>query len=221
MIHKYEDKEFIFIDNNTKKLLVSFGTHNGDYFKLNSLKHRIEYSYLFFTNKNNWYLDNNAGETYQEILRKYIDRFGKENVTFFGSSMGGYGALYHGLKLDTNIITNNPQINREITLAHDVAEKDNYCVSLSKLNSLPCLSLIYNKKQNNIKSVIYYIVGNGSVDLMNYVYFNSIMPNSIKVISEKVNNVNHDYYLHDIDDFFKRIEILSNIRNTKITYDRS
>lgn len=65
-----------------------------------------------------WWLGEGSSDVYTEVVDQIIRfinlSFGiaEENIAFWGSSMGGYGALYHGLKRNIRyVLVNVPQTN--------------------------------------------------------------------------------------------------------------
>lgn len=211
-------KKCIYLRNNSQDVIVSFNCHNGhpNYFKYNSLYTDNKYDYIFLNDKNTWYLDDDKGETYQQILKTLLETYDKKRVTFFGSSMGAYGALYHGLLLGANVIASNPQINKHVTLKHDVAEKDNYCMSLTKVNLVSIDDLL--KSIPNIESAIHLIFGNFKADVENLKHLLQSFPYNGKVIIEKLPYNSHDYYIHENEELYSRHEILKQLRLTKTSY---
>ena len=214
-------KEYVFIENNSEDVIVSFNSHNGypNFFKLNSLKDNTVCNYVFLNNQNNWYLDDDEGESYQKLLKNLLKKYDPKNITFFGSSMGGYGALYHGLKLGVNIIASNPQIDKQVTLNHDIAEGTNYCNSLLKVDLIPIDRIV--NEIDSVESAIYIISGNYLPDVENLKKLLSHLPNNIKYIIEKAPFKTHDYYIHDNSDLHYRHEILKKLRLSKTSYSEN
>lgn len=212
-------KKYIHLTNNSQDVIVSFNCHNGhpNFFKYNSLHSDTTYDYIFLNNENNWYLDNDQGNTYQRVLNHLLSGYDKRRISFFGSSMGAYGALYHGLLMGTNVIACNPQLNKHITLQNDIPEFDNYCVSLTKVD-LISIDRVLNSIPN-IESAVHLISGNFKADVENLKYLLQSFPYNMKVIIEKLPYNAHDYYIHDNNDLYSRHEILKHLRFLKTSYN--
>ena len=73
----------------SSKLLILLSAHNqgNRYFLLKSFISNQKYNLLFITNpENNWYLDDNFGESYIKLIKYISDKYDKNNVFIFGSS---------------------------------------------------------------------------------------------------------------------------------------
>jgi hypothetical protein len=161
------EKEYSYHENNSKELIISFSPHNskGQFFKYKTFLNNQKSNILFLSdNKNSWFLEKNDGKRYKEFLKGYVEKFGKENTFFFGSSMGAYGALYHGIYFDSNVFASNPQIDAKVVFKHYRAEKGNFADSLKNNNVqlLPALRKLYTEKGNKTDAIIYFLFGNES-----------------------------------------------------------
>lgn len=200
-------------------LIVSFSPHNSEdkFFKYKTLLTNQQTDVLFLNNNNSWYLDTDNGQSYRNLLKNILQKYKKENVLFFGSSMGAYGALFHGIYFDVNIFATNPQINEQVVLQHEIAEHGNYAQSLKSKNiKLITPEEMYNEKNNNIDSIIYLIYGDSIVDVNNLKEFLKYIPVSVKIILEKLSNEQHIYYTQSTQDLMCRFDIMKQLRN--VTY---
>jgi hypothetical protein len=231
----YKNKDYIFIPKEESQvLLVSFAPHglhdkNGiirdkghQFFKLNTLSKNPESNLLFINNKNNWYLEKDQGKEYQELLQPYVSKFGAPNVTFFGSSMGAYGAIYHAILLGANAIAVNPQVSTGECMKHGQPHPvhNSLYSSLARLDPLVEISEMYQKKQNDIQSTIYLMIGDSALDRGNLSCFLNTIPDNIKYVVEKLKYSSHDYYIHNSRDLYDRVEILRHLRGLTTSYNR-
>ena len=208
-----KDDEFEFIPYENDELIVSFAPHNNDgkFFKYKTLKNNQQTNLLFLNNKNNWYLEEDEGLRYKNFLTNFINEhnFDKNKIMFFGSSMGGYGALYHGILQGVNIFSTNPQISKEIIFKHYKPEGNYYIRSLLDVELINP-SLVH---QDNIEFMAYILVGDNIIDKENLRVFLEIINNkNIKIIIEKINNPVHDFYTHSYNNIMDRYNILNALR---------
>ena len=206
-------KEHLFIPYESEELLVSFGSHGQPklfWFKDGILRNDQQMNLLFIRNENNWYMDDDEGEGYQKFLQEYVSKYKKENVTFFGSSMGAYGALYHGLKLGVNVIASNPQITKEETIKHGEPEGQNLWASLQKVDfkSIPD---VFNEL-GKIDSAIHMIIGQNPLDIGNFEIFLSTLPENTKLTIERFASSEHIFTLNTADSIYSRAKALNYYR---------
>lgn len=213
-----EGKDFKYVNNDSDKLIVSFNYHNGGnkFFKYGTLIKNENYNYLFLTSDNQWYLEN-GGNKFKNFLTPYTKKFKPENTLFFGSSMGAYGALLHGLSFGVNVYTSNPQIDEEIVFKHIIPEKKNFANSLLK-NKIKLLEIKELYSQAHNEPIIYYLCGDTPSDSENLLKFMSYIPSKIKLIVEKIPIKEHDYWTHTNEDIFCRLDIMQKMRN--VTYSK-
>lgn len=232
-IENYKNKDYIFIPKaDSQTLLVSFAPHglhdkngnirdkNHQFFKLNTLSKNPESNLLFINNKNNWYLEKDKGEEYHQLLIPYVSKFGAKNITFFGSSMGAYGALYHAILLDVNVIASNPQISTLECMKHGQPHPvhNNLHSSLARMDPLIEMNEIYQRKGQDIQSAIYLMASDTALDRGNLSCFLAAIPNNVKYVIEKLKYSVHDYYIHDSKDLYDRVRVLHQIRNLSNSY---
>lgn len=219
-IKTLNENEYKFVPHETSdKLIVSFNRHNGgnDFFKYKTLLNDQRANILFLTNENNWYMDNDGGERYRNLLETYVSKFDKENVLFFGSSMGGYGALLHGIHFGVNIFANNPQVHKDIVLKHINPTGGNFANSLLKKGiNLVTPQEMYDGHGGVLDSIIYVLYGDTPCDVENLKEFLKTVPKAGKTIVEKLPINDHDFWTHSVDDLMCRFEIMKNLR--KVTY---
>lgn len=109
---------FLFEENSlSKKLVVVFSGINAKSFMGYKLLKGTPFNKLFIRdNTKSWYSGDIKGlsKSYEELLEKIkeiTDKFETKDITFIGSSMGGYAALLFGKELKVkNIMAFGPQI---------------------------------------------------------------------------------------------------------------
>lgn len=116
------DSRLLYIENNESvKLLVVLSTHNqkNTLFAVRKILSSFTTNLLFLTDyHNSYYLENRDNieqTTYYREICKYVEKFGAENITIFGSSMAGYAAIKFGTMFDLNVIATNPQLDLEVS----------------------------------------------------------------------------------------------------------
>lgn len=113
-------KKYLYVPlEGSDQLLVLLSAHNqkGKYFLLRSFLENQKYNLLFITDQfNTWYLDDDFGGTYKNIISTVIEKFSRKNVYVFGSSMAGYGAIHFALHFKVNCLACNPQVNLEVSM---------------------------------------------------------------------------------------------------------
>lgn len=102
----------------SERLLVVMSAHNqgGKYMALRSFLEDQKCDLLFISDpKNSWYLDDDLGSSFGSVLNVFVKNYDPKSIFLFGSSMSGYGAIFHAFKLNANAIASNPQINLDVT----------------------------------------------------------------------------------------------------------
>ncbi|WP_416468161.1 hypothetical protein [Pseudomonas sp. LFS044] len=201
-------KRTLYIQLNAEKksdrLLIVMSAHNhGEkYMALRSFLEKQICDLLFITDpKNSWYLDEDNGESFEKVIHNFSRQYENKNVFLFGSSMSGYGAILHALKLNLNAIASNPQINLDITKDYAWPEL------VDHINDL-------NGHHTNIEkiaasiwqdSAIYIIHGHDDIDTVNANLLLKTQPNNKKLIVQTVDIDSHVLY------FGKNIEYVYDV----------
>lgn len=193
-----------FTDNNSKNIIISFGSNAGLVgkvpifeFKRSLSEMDLDFNILYLKDvKRNWYLSklenvgNNITHT-KAFLKKIIDKH--ENVITIGASSGGFASILFGSLFEVNCaIAFNPQTDLEYAkLACDNDRLKNFAPCDEKLSNL-----IAYKKYNSLKDVVkensktqYFLSYKTNDDpLHNKQHFDHI----------KTDNVNHFPYQADV-----------------------
>ena len=87
-----------------KYLVITFAAMSGIYNRVEQFYKEDMWdntSYLFLADKQpyTWYVSG-----YENILKFYCDQFEKENIIMLGSSMGAFGAMWHGFSMPAAIV---------------------------------------------------------------------------------------------------------------------
>jgi len=157
---------FVKYAGNSEKLLIVMSTHNQgeNYLGLRNFLENQFCDLLFVCDPiNSWYLDDDYGEGFHKVFEKICLNYNPAHVFFFGSSMSGYGAILHGLKLNANIIANNPQINLDVTARYSWPELNK---NISNLNGKH-INLDENISHLWQDSVVFITHGHDQMDLIN------------------------------------------------------
>jgi len=143
---------------------------------------------LFITDPNNsWYLDDDFGETYQKVIKHFSSRYEEGSVCFFGSSMSGYGAIYHALQINANAIASNPQINLNISKDYAWDELRLHIEELGRRHVN--LDEVAAKLWRD--SAIYLIHGHDDIDTINADLFLRSAPPNKKIIIQTLDLDTH------------------------------
>lgn len=195
-------------------VIVVMATHNnGDrYFAYDALKKFDRCSLLFVTDPiNSYYHSECEGCTYEDFFRFLLRDFDPASVTFFGSSMAGYGALYHAVVMNANAIISNPQINFDLTEKHCWPALRNTIYRMPRR-----LNLDEWLPSNYRDSAIYLIHGQNEMDLANVDCLLKIpLKNRIIGISS-VPDAAHGFYINDFSKIFDLHEHLRWLRENAV-----
>lgn len=197
----------------SKCLIVSLATHNnkGKFAAVKSLYNETEYDLLFLADKSNsYYLENDSGKRYKNIVSKFVHNYVSSNIIFFGSSMAGYSAIDFALFFNSNAIVNNPQVNLDTSLNSAWKElKDNICKIKYKVN---LDSRTYVTPYRN--SVIASLFGRHELDKVNMPHFFNIFidnPGLGLIFGHCLEN-QHGYNFKNFDQFKLMIDKVLNHR---------
>lgn len=198
LIHK--NKKYVYEKYGHDRLLIILNTHNqGDrYFGYTSLTSAPKSDLLFITDPNNgYYLDDDQGHTYAELLANISSSYNINNVCIFGTSMAGYAALLFGSRLGFHIIASNPQLDFDITYK---LSWENLRESLDKItNKIDIKDEIRNKYNGGN---IFFIYGEHRLDLANAEIFKSIDLSERLVMMKKVKSLEHGFFIKDLNNLF-------------------
>ncbi|WP_421173019.1 hypothetical protein [Aeromonas sp. 601115] len=196
----YKSKKYVYKKYGFNKLLIVMNTHNqGErYFGYNSLTNEPQSDLLFITDPNNsYYLDDDQGEIYLDLISDISKNYCKDNVCIFGTSMAGYAALLFGSKLGFHIIASNPQLDFDVTYK---LSWENLRESLSKINKKINIADVYNDGYNG--GNIFFIYGEHRLDIANADIFKSLDFNEKVVVLKKVKSVEHGFFIKDLNNLF-------------------
>ena len=196
----YENKKYLYYRSKknieeTRSILVSMATHNGGerYFNLKGLLEKSSFDLLFVKDpKNSYYLGDDGGNSYNKLFSSILSSYSSDNITFFGSSMSGYGALFHASFFNANAIVSNPQLNFEATLQHCWVDLRK---TISKIKSP--INLDTFEKFINSSGTIHAEFGKHPMDKANFNILNSLKISNLKIVLH--DDPTHGYYFHDIE----------------------
>lgn len=174
----------------SEKLLIVMSAHNqgSKYMALRSFLENQKCDLLFISDpKNSWYLDDDYGNTFLNTIKTYSDDYNPSLVFLFGSSMSGYGAIYHAFQLNANAIASNPQINLDITKDYAWPELNTHINQIGghHLN----LDEIATDKWRD--SAIYVIHGHDEIDTINVGLLSKAAPPNKKLIVQTLDIDSH------------------------------
>ncbi|KGQ70978.1 hypothetical protein OA57_01645 [Chelonobacter oris] len=209
--------EFIEVENSTD-LIIIFSSHNQPNFLgykslTNAMKNYPKISLLFLSDPENmYYLGFDGGKINKEIIRKYVNKFPPENITFFGSSMAGYAAIFFGSIFNGNIFASNPQINFGVTSALSWNTLRN---NIARIPIKIDLDLHLNAFLND--SVIYIVHGLHRLDIANMGLLMTTPLRKSRIFIERIDDESHGFYLPSLIKLFEIHYVLILLRHKKIT----
>lgn len=213
----FENKKYVYIEREKGEgLIVSMSTHNfGErYYMFHTLIEKCNCSLLFIKDpSNSYYLEHDQGASYQRLLRGFVNKYGCENITLFGSSMSGYGALFHSLELNVNAIVNNPQVDFYSSFHNAWPDLRK---TLKKIESR--WININDRMQffNDAESNWFYAYGNARIDLDNVKEIRGILNSRVRFIFQNVRDNEHGFYFKNGRNVFLIHRLLSEMRQIRI-----
>ena len=156
------DISYVKIENNNKKLIVSFASNSHDGFERKSslmkLKYeRNDFDVLYLRNRRRWYLGglNGIGKNINCTIAFLKREFAKyDKVMCVGNSAGGYASLLFGSILNVNEVTT---INAQTDLQY-VKNKLNQPNLINRSKQCPVTWSKYNKIVNVLNNDVSYDV---------------------------------------------------------------
>lgn len=195
--HIYKNKKYVYINNHSEHLIIVLNTHNqGDrYFGYKTLAEgETDVDLLFLVDANNkYYLDNDKGKTYLDLIENIIKNYDLEKVSIFGTSMAGFAALHFAMELKLNVIAINPQINLSS------AEK----LAWPKLrDTLSNLDSHYDLESSIIQKYsgqsIFLTFGQHRLDKQAYKEFIALNLANVSIIVRLIDSIEHKFFLNDL-----------------------
>ncbi|MFT6895871.1 MAG: hypothetical protein ACJA13_000268 [Paraglaciecola sp.] len=203
----YLNKKYYYLPSNNNEsngLIILMSTHNqkDKYFlfkKMKEFQNRTS-DVIFVTDPNNsYYLENDGGESYFHFFKFIIKKYINTEISFFGTSMSGYGALFFSGKLGCNSIVNNPQL--DLKKSYEYAWP-NLKETLSRINNLELNIPLILKDCSDIQSC-FVVSGEHPMDKMNRKILDEMSSFFRMYLSQNINDKSHGFYLSDIVDIFR------------------
>ncbi|MFJ2445149.1 hypothetical protein [Pseudomonas sp. NPDC087626] len=148
----------------SKTLLITMATlkNNGVYGGLLSYYRHFPGDIVCVTDPtNSYYLREDGGSHMKAVLAKAMEGYAPENVVFFGASMAGYAAIDLALHFNANAVTNNPQLNFDVSRPHAWNELRGF------FDAIPNKHNIDNLPYQSRASVICAFIGQHPMDIAN------------------------------------------------------
>lgn len=190
-------------------VIMSAHNHGGKYMALRTFIENSDSDLLFINNpENSWYLD--SDDSYSHIIYDLLKDYNHADVTFYGSSMSGFAAIYFSIKFNANAIAINPQVN--LNISYDYAW-DGLKSSLDKVN-VEKVDLEKYCIENWKESVIYILHGHDDIDLVNAELFSTARPKNKKLVIHTIDDDAHVNYLARDYSLFNNIrDVVNGLRN--------
>lgn len=207
----FKGKRYVYKNYGTNRLLIILNTHNqGDrYFGFSGLTKSPKSDLLFLTDPTNrYYLDDDFGGGYIELIKIIAERYDSSCVCIFGTSMAGYAALHFGSILGLHIIASNPQLDLNLTYR---LSWENLRNSIDKMDARPHIKELI--KDTNPRSV-FLIHGEHRLDVANADVFNQINFGECTIIKKRVISMEHGFFIHDLDNIFFIQDMLMNLKDS-------
>ena len=174
-------------------LVIVLSAHNqyNKYFLFRAFLETQKHDLLFITDDNTWYLDDNKGKTYIDIVSDIAKKYDKRNVVIYGSSMGGYGAALIATKLGINCLLCNPQISLPVSKDYGWAQLRKELTSL--INQGRDVDILREYQTSNFNPVFCIVHGYNKIDIINANLFITACKPTKKVIVYAYDNDTHDF----------------------------
>ncbi|MFJ2449013.1 hypothetical protein [Pseudomonas sp. NPDC087626] len=213
VVEKYQinilGENVVYIKRSTpsKTLLIAMATlkNNGVYAGLLSYYRHFPGDVICVTDPtNSYYLREDGGSHMKEVIAKAIEGYAPENVVFFGASMSGYAAIDMALHFNANAITNNPQLNFDVSRPHAWNELRGIFDAIPSKHNID--DLPYQLRD----SVICAFIGEHPMDIANRDTLLS-MCGKIKGVGLILANIfdkEHKYYIEGIKGFTVMVDAI-------------
>lgn len=196
----------------SEKLLIVMSAHNqgNKYMALRSFLENQTCDLLFISDpKNSWYLDTDNGETFLNTLQTFTKHYAPQSTFLFGSSMSGYGAIFHAFKLNANAIASNPQVNLDITKDYAWPELIEHINEIGGEHTN--LDEIASSEWND--SAIYIIHGHDEIDTINVELLTKATPPNKKLIIQTLDIDSHVMFFgKEVSYIYTVMDLLSKFR---------
>lgn len=168
---KFGLKFLFFKGAKPNKIFVSFGSMGGGdkYSRWSWFWNNNNYSdsYLFLLDKNDTYFLGKSGnslvESYMDAINWALDQSNltPNQMVMIGNSMGGYAALYYGLKLNAKyVFVGNPQVSRKSA----ISGSKTWLKCMNQAENFVDISEVY--QQSNKITQVLVEVGSHSADIL-------------------------------------------------------
>lgn len=217
-------KKYLFVEcDGADKVLVLLSAHNqGDkYFLLRSFLENQKFSLLFITDPDNsWYLNDNFGKDYIEIIDSVISGYKKENVYIFGSSMAGYAAINFAVQLNINALVCNPQVNLDLTLDYGWYELNKNVRKLTSVKkSLPLEKLLDSTIFDKTMCIVH---GHAPIDVANVELILGSSASLRKLLVYTLDTDDHAMpFGRDVDKVYQALDLIDGFNKFNLTVEDS
>lgn len=197
----------------SERLLVVMSAHNqgGKYMALRSFLENQKCDLLFISDpKNSWYLDDDQGGAFSNAIGLFAKHYVPHSVFLFGSSMSGYGAIFHAFKLNANAIASNPQVNLDITKDYAWPEL------VEHITEIGCdhINLDEIAADEWKDSAVYVIHGHDEIDTINVELLTRAAPPNKKLIVQTLDVDSHVMFFgKEVGYVYAVIDLLSSFRS--------
>lgn len=216
---EFKGKKYLFVPmEGCDRILILLSAHNqGDkYFLLRSFLEKSKYNLLFITDPgNSWYLNDDFGASYVELIKTVLVNFDAQKSYIFGSSMAGYAAINFALQLDIHALICNPQVDLNLTLDYGWYELNKNIAKLTSKRLNADLGKLLNEKMYD--KVMCIVHGHAPIDVANVELILGSAAPIRKLLVYTLDTDDHSMpFGRDVDKVYKALGLIDNFHEFNI-----
>lgn len=212
-------KKYLFIPREgCDRVLILLSAHNqGDkYFLLRSFVENSKYNLLFITDPgNSWYLNEDFGASYVELIRTVLVGFDAQKSYIFGSSMAGYAAINFAVQLGIHALVCNPQVDLNLTLDYGWYELNKNLAKLTSRHLNADLGRLLNESEYD--KVLCIVHGHAPIDVANVELILGSAASNRKLLVYTLDTDDHSMpFGRDVDKVYKALGLIDHFHDFNI-----
>ena len=212
-------KKYLFVPKEgCDRVLILLSAHNqGDkYFLLRSFVEKDKYNLLFITDPgNSWYLNDDFGSSYVQLIRSVLVNFDAKKCYIFGSSMAGYAAINFAVQLGIHALICNPQVDLNLTLDYGWYELNKNIAKLTSKRLNSDLGKLLNESMYD--KVMCIVHGHAPIDVANVELILGSAAPVRKLLVYTLDTDDHSMpFGRDVDKVYKALGLIDNFHDFNI-----
>ncbi|MEG0000962.1 hypothetical protein [Comamonas sp.] len=215
----FKGKKYLFIPREgCDRILILLSAHNqGDkYFLLRSFVEKSKYNLLFIADPgNSWYLNEDFGASYVELIRTVLLDFDAEKSYIFGSSMAGYAAINFAVQLGIHALICNPQVDLNLTLDYGWYELNKNIAKLTSKRLNADLGKLLNESRHD--KVMCIVHGHAPIDVANVELILGSAAPIRKLLVYTLDTDDHSMpFGRDVDKVYKALDLIDHFHDFNV-----